>query len=247
MKKWASMLVVLGLVGCGAVPVVDEGPPAGQAIPQCVRDSDCDDRVFCNGAESCVRQVCFVGLLPCPGLICDEGIDACRSAPVVEPARSTILPGIYTGTQSCNLRARIGSDSSSSVTTSPKIFVVTGEGSDLEVGQSETRTFGPITETSVLTSILVVENGVFAEADVTHRFSCANSCQYARDGECDEIAFCFPGTDCGDCGQLVLFGTSEIAVKVLSPTSVEYVDNTFTVDRQGFVSMSWQCTVILTR
>lgn len=33
--KWASVLGMLGLVGCGAVPVpvVDEGPPAGQVNP----------------------------------------------------------------------------------------------------------------------------------------------------------------------------------------------------------------------
>lgn len=75
--------LAVAIGGCGAapVPVLDEGPPAGQPVPQCVRDSDCDDRVFCNGAETCVSQICFAGTLPCPGLICQEVGTLCQAVP----------------------------------------------------------------------------------------------------------------------------------------------------------------------
>lgn len=46
--------------------------------PPCTGDPDCDDGVFCNGAETCdVVLGCQPGTDPCPGQLCDEGADAC--------------------------------------------------------------------------------------------------------------------------------------------------------------------------
>jgi hypothetical protein len=46
---------------------------------ECSGDIDCDDNVFCNGAEYCDDSACFAGLPPCvdEGLTCDENADAC--------------------------------------------------------------------------------------------------------------------------------------------------------------------------
>lgn len=44
---------------------------ANLQIDECMIDSDCDDRVFCNGEETCEAAVCMPGTPP----DCDDGID----------------------------------------------------------------------------------------------------------------------------------------------------------------------------
>ena len=46
-------------------------------VPECAADADCDDGLFCNGAESCGAGSCQAGSDPCPGQSCDEGTDTC--------------------------------------------------------------------------------------------------------------------------------------------------------------------------
>ncbi|MEE8526097.1 MAG: S8 family serine peptidase, partial [Thermoanaerobaculia bacterium] len=41
-------------------------------LPPCGDDSDCDDGVFCNGAEVCDAGSCQPGVDPCPGQVCAE-------------------------------------------------------------------------------------------------------------------------------------------------------------------------------
>jgi len=43
----------------------------------CTADSECDDGVFCNGAEICNGGSCVAGADPCPGELCDEGSASC--------------------------------------------------------------------------------------------------------------------------------------------------------------------------
>ncbi|MCZ6616768.1 MAG: hypothetical protein O7E57_01445 [Gammaproteobacteria bacterium] len=43
----------------------------------CTSDLDCDDGLFCNGAETCVGGSCQPGGDPCPGQGCDEGSNLC--------------------------------------------------------------------------------------------------------------------------------------------------------------------------
>lgn len=46
--------------------------------PVCTADADCDDGLFCNGAETCVNAVCQAGTDPCEeGQTCDEDNDVC--------------------------------------------------------------------------------------------------------------------------------------------------------------------------
>ena len=54
-------------------------------ISECADDTDCDDSVFCNGAERCVDGTCTAGSDPCPGLTCDEILGQCVEEPCVAP------------------------------------------------------------------------------------------------------------------------------------------------------------------
>ncbi len=45
--------------------------------PECYDNPDCDDGLFCNGAETCVTGSCQAGSNPCPGQMCDETNDVC--------------------------------------------------------------------------------------------------------------------------------------------------------------------------
>lgn len=64
----------------GCIPMTPMEPPAGFE-PECMADADCDDEVFCNGAEVCVAGDCVAGDPPCPTdqpcVECDENADAC--------------------------------------------------------------------------------------------------------------------------------------------------------------------------
>ncbi len=44
---------------------------------ECTDDADCDDGVFCNGAETCDSGNCLAGSDPCPGQACEEAPQAC--------------------------------------------------------------------------------------------------------------------------------------------------------------------------
>ncbi|MGB2984686.1 MAG: PKD domain-containing protein, partial [Phycisphaerae bacterium] len=58
-------------------PLPEDGP-----CP-CSVDADCDDGLFCNGAETCVDDHCVDGTWPCTGdEICDERNDVCIVIPV---------------------------------------------------------------------------------------------------------------------------------------------------------------------
>ena len=46
-------------------------------VAACIDDADCDDGLYCNGAEACDEGVCVAGADPCPGQSCDELIDLC--------------------------------------------------------------------------------------------------------------------------------------------------------------------------
>ncbi len=58
-------------------------------ITSCAEDADCDDGLFCNGAETCVDGFCQPDADPCPGQSCDEATDTCVGA---MPAALDIKP-----------------------------------------------------------------------------------------------------------------------------------------------------------
>ncbi|RME36399.1 MAG: hypothetical protein D6788_11660, partial [Planctomycetota bacterium] len=59
----------------------------------CFTDADCDDGLFCNGAETCVGGSCQAGSDPCPGQTCDEVNDTCVSGPQPRLESGTVTVG----------------------------------------------------------------------------------------------------------------------------------------------------------
>jgi hypothetical protein len=62
--------------------------PASGCIPNCTMASQCDDGIFCNGAETCVAGGCVAGTPPscgdsiaCTTDACDETANVCRNLP----------------------------------------------------------------------------------------------------------------------------------------------------------------------
>lgn len=57
---------------------------SGCRVVECFTDTDCDDGLYCDGVERCVRDRCMLGHAPdcaddvaCTVDLCDEGADAC--------------------------------------------------------------------------------------------------------------------------------------------------------------------------
>jgi hypothetical protein len=91
----ASLSVLVALAACGdddAPPPVDAGPPDAPAL--CVFDEDCDDGVFCNGAERCARSA-------------SAGADGCAPA---EVTRCLLLERCLETEQRCEADCARGGD-----------------------------------------------------------------------------------------------------------------------------------------
>jgi len=48
-------------------------------VASCSDDSDCDNRDFCDGIETCTGGICVNGPAPCDAAACDEATDSCTS------------------------------------------------------------------------------------------------------------------------------------------------------------------------
>lgn len=59
------------------LPAPPPAPPPDPPPPECASASDCDDGVFCNGAEACVLGACMAGAAPCAGALCVEASRGC--------------------------------------------------------------------------------------------------------------------------------------------------------------------------
>jgi hypothetical protein len=62
---------------CDEVNDVCAEVPAPAPLTECEDDGDCDDGLFCTGAETCVDGVCQNGTPPCSEDLCDEENDLC--------------------------------------------------------------------------------------------------------------------------------------------------------------------------
>ncbi|MGD2108472.1 MAG: cytochrome c3 family protein [Phycisphaerae bacterium] len=86
MKKPVSRLettgVLLSLCAlCAGLVVLVAGCPLIEPTPECAVAADCDDGLYCNGAETCVDGSCVSGTSPCDaGVTCDEDTDTCEVA-----------------------------------------------------------------------------------------------------------------------------------------------------------------------
>lgn len=80
------------------------GAAGARGVTRCQADADCDDGIFCNGAETCTGGVCQPGKLPddgisCTQLVCDEFAKEFR----FEPLHGLCGDGIFcNGTELCD-------------------------------------------------------------------------------------------------------------------------------------------------
>jgi hypothetical protein len=66
------------LIGLGEFNATIHFDSIAPAEPACCGDDECDDGLFCNGAETCNAGVCTPGAYAClPGQACDETADMC--------------------------------------------------------------------------------------------------------------------------------------------------------------------------
>ncbi len=80
---YTADIPVTSNAGSGRVAVLmevregdDQAPPAPEA--ECEKNSDCDDGIFCNGAEQCSDRVCMAGEPPCGDYqVCMEEEQVC--------------------------------------------------------------------------------------------------------------------------------------------------------------------------
>ena len=107
---WGSSANDVFVVGNGGTIIRLQNeviPPSTTSIPQvtttsvvsCASDAQCDDSLFCNGAEGCNAGVCQPGNDPCgEGEECDEENDECRIPPApceisVDPNTAEVASG----------------------------------------------------------------------------------------------------------------------------------------------------------
>ncbi len=75
--KFGTLYRLGALCGAFAMLVLVAGCPGVQPVV-CTTDADCDDAVFCNGAETCGEDgACVAGEAPCTAEYCDEENDVC--------------------------------------------------------------------------------------------------------------------------------------------------------------------------
>jgi Regulator of Chromosome Condensation (RCC1) repeat protein len=99
-----------GLEACNAGACVTGPAPcsaplfcreADDSCVQCLNNAACNDGLFCNGAETCAASgSCQAGTDPCPGIGCDETVNACVGGTKVWMSftESTAVPGVGTVT-----------------------------------------------------------------------------------------------------------------------------------------------------
>ena len=73
-------VIASAIAGCPAPPAAqdaaaDGGQDAGRDAPECASNADCDDGLFCNGAETCTAGRCMAA-----SVACDDGIACTRDA-----------------------------------------------------------------------------------------------------------------------------------------------------------------------
>lgn len=232
--------------------VVDEEPPS-QAVPQCVRDSDCDDRVFCNGTETCVGQVCFAGILPCPGLICDEGSDACRAAPEEEePPSDTIRihPGLYSGSVTCVEEGFTFVDIVT-VEFNDDGDLIGNRGIPFRVGDSFSGSIGTTVDAQIITSLERGESSFVIRGEQVST-ACDNTCRFSFDAECDEtfdnLGPCALGTDCFDCGPFALEALATITVIAIDDSNLRFLrETTWASPQTSTLTFTSVCDGTITR
>lgn len=199
-----------------------------------------------------MRTMAFLALAGCVGLLvgCPGALDpaAGRSTP------TGIAAGIYSGSNVCQWTfTEEGVEfPDNSIASISRVFSDNGlpvtMGQELAVGSRFTRTLGNQELEETVTGVNRSLNGLQFESVAVVDLACGNTCQFARDGVCDEVNSCPLGTDCSDCGSVTLTGFEITSYQTLTSGAVR---RTFSVNLReedaGLASFVGECTATLSK
>ena len=92
-----------------------------------------------------------------------------------------------------------------------------------------------------------MRDAVVLEYDARVEWDCGNTCSFAFDRICDEVNLCNLGTDCFDCGSVVMTGSLISSYLVVDEQRVRRVYSMFVADSAGLLSYLVQCEGLLSR
>lgn len=116
------------------------------------------------------------------------------------------------------------------------------------VGEVLVRTAGNLEIRSEVTDVIQAGNGAVVSLQATIELGCGNTCQFAFDGECDEVQFCSLGTDCSDCGPVVLTGPQTVTYQVVDENRIRRILSLIVREEDaGLVDFVERCEGILSR
>lgn len=101
MARFCILVLVFSLA-CGDDDGSDAGTDGGtDATTGCTESVECDDGMFCNGAETCDEGACAPGTSPCD-MACDEAADRCVSCDVAPDMDGDGALSVECGGDDCN-------------------------------------------------------------------------------------------------------------------------------------------------
>jgi hypothetical protein len=158
-------------------------------------------------------------------------------------------PGLYTGDNTCRIVATAGGESVSWVQTNPDSLLIGTDGMPpgFAPGQPHTVDRGLFSQDFQITSVEQAANGLRITAAASMNFRCANSCRYALDRVCDEPTYCELGTDCTDCGQLVLDGSQTLVFRRAGDDEIATTGTSNANDVDGLIVLNITCSGTLVK
>lgn len=176
--------------------------------------------------------------------------------PEPEPEPITrIRAGSYVGTLQCDLETAVVGSLPTRIDR-PQLETATFDsdgnllvtGAPIRIGDISTR--GPSADPwfFVYRSITNSSNALILAGEAHKTFACGNTCFFAFDFICDEIGSCNVGTDCADCGALILRGSFTTTYQSQENGTIRMMRNVSVLEEDAsLVRMSFNCDGILSR
>lgn len=173
-----------------------------------------------------------------------------------EPEATTqIRAGSYIGTVQCHEETTVVG-SLTSRNDDPDIATATFDsdgnllisGAPIRVGDTTTRGFGAHVWSFLYRGITNSSIALILHGETYSEFDCGNTCSFAFDSVCDEVRFCALGTDCADCGPVILRGSFTTTYQGQENGTVHMMRNVSALEEDAsLVKISFNCDGILSR
>jgi hypothetical protein len=184
-----------------------------------------------------------------------EGRPEPTPSPTPPPANQPVItPGTYSGTISCRYRETQSgflldrTDSSLITPTFGPSGLPIVDGQEVARGQRSDVEIGVFRFSYTTTQITESENGINLQGEARWLWDCGDTCIYARDGICDEVRFCALGTDCADCGPVVLTGVASTTYQVIDDRQIRRIESVNVSEQDaGIATINFECDGVLSR